>query len=111
MTWREAKDAMAMFGELRSTRPQLLIDIAAAVKHCPDGVAASGPVLEYGGQKHGAIGGAEKWAPFDHLEHAMDHLRAAMADPMSVDAETGRLNAAHAKARIELFLQAVVGAR
>ena len=84
-----------------------LIDgIRAALAHCPRGIAAIGWVLEIGGQARGVVGPSDDQTATRHLEHAIDHVRTALADPATV-ADTGELETAHAGARCALAIEAV----
>lgn len=94
---REALDDLADLIEQAETVPPLVLPELARV-------------LRIGAAKHGCVphetGGGQTVR--DHLDHAAEHLRRAMARPSNRDAETGALDLVHAMARIGLAAQMVL---
>lgn len=70
-------------------------------------------VFEAGAVKHngGSLGIAPGVTADDCVSHLHDHAREAIVDPASRDAETGRLDAAHAAARGVMVAELVKGRR
>lgn len=87
-----------------------LLAVADAIRHAPQGVAAAGRVLAIGGALRGVVGPSQDQDVTRHLEHALDHLRSALAFPDSTT-DTGELEGAHAAARALLAIQLLMGRR
>ncbi len=88
-----------------------LADIIDAADAMPTrALAEAARVLRYGAVKHGCEphepGGGQ--TPRDHLDHAAEHLRRAMARLSNRDAETGALDLIHCAARCLLAAELVL---
>ena len=103
---RKAKAIADLMWTIVNSSAYLIDDIRAALTHCPRGIAAIGRVLEIGGRARGVVGPSDDQTATLHLEHAIDHVRTALADPAAV-ADTGELESAHAGARCALAVELV----
>ena len=88
--------------------PEDVRGIVAAILHCPRGIAAIGRVLAHGGQARAVVGPSDDQDATRHLEHARNHLAAALAYPDGVT-DTGLLESGHAGARCALAIEVVRG--